>query len=65
LTVHEHLVLETDNGWHVGFIDPRRFGSVDLVPTTEEDAHRLLAGMGPEPLDDAFSAGMLSEALRG
>jgi formamidopyrimidine-DNA glycosylase len=65
LTLHEHLVLETDNGWHVGFIDPRRFGSVDLVPTAEEDAHRLLAGMGPEPLDDAFSVAMLSEALKG
>jgi formamidopyrimidine-DNA glycosylase len=62
---HEHLVLEMDNGWRVGFVDPRRFGSVDLVPTANEDAHRLLAGMGPEPLDDAFSAAMLSEALNG
>jgi formamidopyrimidine-DNA glycosylase len=65
LTLHEHLVLETDNGWHVGFVDPRRFGSVDLVPTAEEDAHRLLAGMGPEPLDDGFSVATLSEALKG
>jgi formamidopyrimidine-DNA glycosylase len=65
LTLHEHLVLETDNGWHVGFIDPRRFGSVDLVQTAEEDSHRLLAGMGPEPLDDAFSVAMLSAALKG
>ena len=31
-TPHEHLVLETDDGWRVGFVDPRRFGSVDLVP---------------------------------
>jgi formamidopyrimidine-DNA glycosylase len=65
LTAHEHLVLETDEGWHVGFVDPRRFGSVDLVPTAEEDAHRLLAGMGPEPLDDAFSAATLGTALQG
>src|SRR6202453_1195577 len=65
LTVHEHLVLETDDGWHVGFVDPRRFGSVDLVPSAEEDAHRLLAGMGPEPLDDAFSAAMLNAVLKG
>ena len=27
-TLHEHLVLETDDGWRVGFVDPRRFGSV-------------------------------------
>src|SRR5579871_5532556 len=23
---HEHLVMETEDGWRVGFIDPRRFG---------------------------------------
>jgi formamidopyrimidine-DNA glycosylase len=62
---HEHLVLEMDDRWRVGFVDPRRFGSVDLVPTAAEDAHRLLAGMGPEPLADAFSPALLSEALRG
>src|SRR5260370_25649833 len=47
---HEHLTLETDDGWHLGFVDPRRFGAVDLLRTAEEDAHRLLAGLGPEPL---------------
>ncbi len=62
---HEHLVLETDNGWRMGFVDPRRFGSVDLVPTVKEDAHRLLAGMGPEPLDDSFSVATLNAALKG
>jgi len=65
LTPHEHMALETNEGWHVGFVDPRRFGSVDLVPTATEDTHRLLAGMGPEPLDDAFSPAMLSAALKG
>ncbi len=65
VTPHEHLVLETDAGWRVGFVDPRRFGSVDLVPTAREDAHRLLAGLGPEPLDAAFTAAGLSAALAG
>jgi formamidopyrimidine-DNA glycosylase len=64
-TTHEHLVLQVDNGWRVGFVDPRRFGSVDLVPTEQEDTHRLLAGMGPEPLDDAFSVDVLNKALAG
>jgi formamidopyrimidine-DNA glycosylase len=62
---HEHMMLETDDGWRVGFVDPRRFGSVDLVPTDAEDAHRLLAELGPEPLGPEFSAKMLSDALRG
>jgi formamidopyrimidine-DNA glycosylase len=64
-TAHEHLVLETDDGWRLGFVDPRRFGSVDLVPTRREDAHRLLAGLGPEPLDAAFSPARLSASLAG
>ena len=64
-TLHEHLVLETDDGWRLGFVDPRRFGSVDLVPTPQEDAHRLLADLGPEPLDPAFSPARLSASLAG
>jgi formamidopyrimidine-DNA glycosylase len=62
---HEHLVLETETGTHVGFVDPRRFGSVDLVPTAAEDSHRLLAGMGPEPLEEDFTAAVLASALAG
>ena len=63
-TKHEHLVIETADGGRVGFVDPRRFGSIDLVRTDAEENHKLLAGMGPEPLDDAFSAVSLSAALR-
>ncbi|MCG7362559.1 bifunctional DNA-formamidopyrimidine glycosylase/DNA-(apurinic or apyrimidinic site) lyase [Roseomonas sp. ACRSG] len=62
---HEHLMLETAEGTHVGFVDPRRFGSVDLVPTAAEDSHRLLAGMGPEPLEDDFTPAILAAALAG
>jgi formamidopyrimidine-DNA glycosylase len=65
VTLHEHLELETDDGWRVGFVDPRRFGSVDLVETAHEDTHRLLAGLGPEPLDESFSAAVLASALTG
>lgn len=63
--LHEHLVLETDDGWLVGFVDPRRFGSVDLVPTSGEDTHRLLAGLGPEPLGRGFTARVLADGLAG
>jgi len=62
---HEHLTIEAEDGTVVGFVDPRRFGSVDLVATAEEDGHRLLAGLGPEPLDDAFDAAVLGAALAG
>ena len=62
---HEHLVMETEDGWRVGFVDPRRFGSLDLVRTEAEDAHRLLSALGPEPLEPGFDAGVLSQRLRG
>ena len=65
VTLHEHVVMETDDGWRVGFVDPRRFGSVDLIATAREDEHRLLVGLGPEPLDDAFSPAVLARALAG
>jgi len=64
-TLHEHLVLETDDGWRVGFVDPRRFGSVDLVPTALEEQHRLLAEIGPEPLEADFTPASLSASLAG
>ncbi len=63
--LHEHLTLETDDGWRVGFVDPRRFGCIDLVRTAAEDAHDLLARLGPEPLDAAFTPAVLSAALAG
>jgi formamidopyrimidine-DNA glycosylase len=64
-TLHEHFVLETDDGWRLGFVDPRRFGSVDLVPTAAEDSHRLLAELGPEPLADDFTPERLAGLLDG
>ncbi len=60
---HCHLVLVTEAGWRVGFIDPRRFGLVDLVPSAAEEAHPLLAGLGPEPLEDGFTPARLAASL--
>ncbi|WP_225197972.1 bifunctional DNA-formamidopyrimidine glycosylase/DNA-(apurinic or apyrimidinic site) lyase [Gluconobacter oxydans] len=62
---HEHLVLETDSGARAGLVDPRRFGMVDLVRTSEEDRHRLLAHLGMEPLSDAMTGPALADLFRG
>ena len=62
---HEHAVLTTDDGWRVALVDPRRFGSLDLVPTSKEDAHWLLAGLGPEPLEPEFRSSTLAALLAG
>jgi formamidopyrimidine-DNA glycosylase len=62
---HEHVVLDFNNGKRLGFIDPRRFGAIDLVATAEEDRHPLLARLGPEPLSAALTGKFLRDALAG
>lgn len=61
---HDHLVIETA-GNRFALCDPRRFGSVDLVPTATLDRWQPFAAMGPEPLGDAFTASYLKSALHG
>jgi formamidopyrimidine-DNA glycosylase len=63
--LHEHLTLETSDGGRVGFVDPRRFGALDLIATADEDSHWLVAGMGPEPLGNEFNPPALLAAITG
>lgn len=65
LGTHDHLTLETDAGRRLALNDPRRFGSIDLVPTHTRPAHAPFARMGPEPLGGEFSADYLQTALKG
>lgn len=62
---HDHIDLVTDAGVTVRFNDVRRFGILDLVPAGGLATHRLLAGLGPEPLGNRFGADVLGAALRG
>ncbi|MFL6858785.1 MAG: bifunctional DNA-formamidopyrimidine glycosylase/DNA-(apurinic or apyrimidinic site) lyase [Allosphingosinicella sp.] len=63
LGTHDHLLLETDEGHVAALNDPRRFGSIDLVPTDALEAWPPFAAMGPEPLGPDFTADYLEEAL--
>ena len=62
---HDHVIFATEDGAAVTFNDARRFGMMDLVPATKLSGHRLLAGIGPEPLDEAFTPAVLAAALAG
>ena len=62
---HDHVVREMESGARITFNDPRRFGAMDLLQTAEAAAHRLLAGLGPEPLGNDFHEVHLVAALRG
>ena len=62
---HDHFLLETDEGRRLALNDPRRFGSLDLLPTDMIAAFDPFVRMGPEPLGDGFSAEYLRDALAG
>ncbi|HEY7810823.1 MAG TPA: bifunctional DNA-formamidopyrimidine glycosylase/DNA-(apurinic or apyrimidinic site) lyase [Allosphingosinicella sp.] len=65
LGAHDHFVLDTEEGRQLALNDPRRFGSVDLVPTEELTEHEPFRKMGPEPLGEEFNAAALQRALKG
>lgn len=62
---HDHIVFDTDKGARVIFTDHRRFGLMTLLDANKAGEHKLLAGLGPEPLSEVFSAITLSQALAG
>lgn len=62
---HDHIRLRLADGRTLVYRDPRRFGLATLCPTAEIVTHPLLAGLGPEPLGDAFDAVTLLARCRG
>jgi len=62
---HDHVVLETDQGWQVRFNDARRFGLMLLERDDAIAGHRLFKALGPEPLDASFDGAVLAERLAG
>src|SRR5690242_17800467 len=61
-TAHDHIVFHMSNGATVTFNDPRRFGSMKLVPRARIEREPLLRALGPEPLGNEFDAAMLAKA---
>jgi formamidopyrimidine-DNA glycosylase len=64
-TAHDHVVFHMSNGQTITFNDPRRFGSMKLVPRAKIDEEPLLKALGPEPLGNEFDAAMLAKACAG
>jgi len=62
---HDHVVFHMSNGDVITFNDPRRFGSMKLVPRAKLDEEPLLRAIGPEPLGNEFDASMLAVACAG
>lgn len=62
---HDHVVLDVEGGATITFNDARRFGAMDLMQTAAAESHPLLAGLGPEPLGNAFDAAYLAARFAG
>ena len=60
---HDHIDILLSNNTAIRFTDPRRFGAMLWTETPE--THRLLIGLGIEPLSETLSADWLYAATRG
>ena len=61
--LHDHVDIRFDNGSLLRYHDPRRFGAM-LWVDDPVSRHRLLAGLGPEPFEEGFTAAALQAKLR-
>lgn len=60
---HDHVVFHLEDGTRIVYSDHRRFGLMDLERPGE--SHRLLMGLGVEPLGNELNAEHLAVAFRG
>ncbi len=60
---HDHVVFHLDEGTRIVYSDHRRFGLMDLERPGE--SHKLLLGLGVEPLGNELNAAYLAEEFRG
>jgi formamidopyrimidine-DNA glycosylase len=58
---HDHVVITLTDGRRLVFNDTRKFGRFRLTQAAEES----LRGLGPEPLEPAFTARVLAAQLGG
>jgi len=62
---HDHVLLTVEDGTRIVYSDHRRFGLMDLFLETDVLSHKLLKGIGVEPLGNDFHAHYLAERFRG
>lgn len=58
------VIIEFTDGSHLYFNDLRKFGWIKLVPTAEVANLPFLQKVGPEPLEDSFSAAAFIPRVR-
>ena len=58
-----HVVIDFKDGSKLFFNDQRKFGWVRLIPTAQVPEIDFMKKVGPEPLDDKFTAAIFAERL--
>ncbi|HHT44159.1 MAG TPA: bifunctional DNA-formamidopyrimidine glycosylase/DNA-(apurinic or apyrimidinic site) lyase [Fastidiosipila sp.] len=64
---HTHVrlkIIKDGNTFHLDYVDVRRFGRLWLYDSHDENRHKTIAGLGPEPLSEAFSEESLRFSLK-
>ncbi len=62
---HDHLIVTCGDGTRMIMNDARRFGMVLLLADGEQNTHKALRGLGPEPLERSFNGPALAARLKG
>lgn len=65
---HDHVVFHVERPagqTRIIYNDPRRFGFMQLMPTSGLDTYPAFAGLGPEPMGNFLSADYLASRFRG
>ncbi|HSG41170.1 MAG TPA: DNA-formamidopyrimidine glycosylase family protein, partial [Thermoanaerobaculia bacterium] len=65
LEPHEHVAFFLDSGRRLRLRDPRRFGLVFAVKTSEIPSDPHFSHLGIEPLEPGFGGGFLARAAAG
>lgn len=59
---HEHVTLSLGD-IYLHYIDPRRFGYMDIIPSSSLSTCRYYKDLGPEPFDKAFGESYIQNIL--
>ena len=62
---HTRVRFTLSNGHRIAYVDPRRFGTANLMLSHEDREAYLAARLGPEPLTPAFTVEHVRKASRG
>jgi len=61
---HDHVIFHLSNNICITYNDPRRFGLVTTIKTTDINKHNLFKNLGAEPLSEQFNIQYLTAKIQ-